>query len=347
MGCCFAADPRAWVGQDGIHSTFYERINMPRKFKSIRICADNSAAIATAVAAIVGSTAGTRVLLNSVQRAAIDAEKALEQLDLPLRDRVGATFLTASGKPTLEGSDKSLTFLTLRRRTAGWHLEEVLQTSAVHPERAGLARLVLTPGQDACATARLARKYHVESPLPAAVASPLLSPAPKAIRICPAMQDAIRSALRAVNGRATAHAFSTYSEIAHLAQAAEKALQQLQLAPRDRVGAAYTCVSGASVANAYKYARTGTRVTLRRRTGGWYLAEIESAMIYAQGGALPRLTLTSQQHAKAVELRRGSYVVRRPDQLAAETAQAEALAVLSEIRSASDESHFVAEAQPA
>ena len=309
---------------------------MSTELKSVRICAENSAAIDAAVAAVTGNhTAPVYASFDDIHRHAVAAEKALERLDLTLQCRVGATLVAESRKPGPKNNGCTCLLVTLRRRTAAWYLERVQQRVADHPENAGCARLTLTPDQDNRTIEQLTRKYDVRFASAPASTAPS-APAMEAIRICPAKQPAIRAALQTVNGRATAHTLTTFREIEDLAKDAERALQQLQLAPRDRVGAVYTHVSGAPVAKGYTYKRPATRVTLHRRTGSWYIANIEAAEVWAQGGGRPRLTLTSQQHAHAVELRRKHYVVRRPDQLAAETTRTEALAVLHEILSSGD-----------
>ncbi|MES2785760.1 MAG: hypothetical protein V4684_09875 [Pseudomonadota bacterium] len=303
---------------------------MPQKLKSLRIHPEGSAAIAAAIAETTGRAAKKALVsFNSIQKLAFNAEKALEQLDLTLQGRAGATVLSISGNTKSQNSGKASLFLVLRRRTAGWYLEEVQERPPLEPERAGSQRLALTHAQDAASIAQLARNYAVSSKQVSAVTTPTLRV--RATRVCPINDVAIRAALQAVNGGAATHAFRTYGQIEGLASCAELELQRLLLAPRDRVGATYTCVSGAAVANAYKYARAGTKVILHRRLGGWYLGEVERTTIYAQGGGRPKLTLTGEQHAVAVEQRRERYVVRDPDQLAAETARRTALATLSEI----------------
>ena len=321
--------PRLVAMQESVN---HERINMTQKRKSLRIHPEGAAAITAAIAETTGRAAkDTLVSFDAIQRLAANAEKALEQLDLTLKDRAGATVLALSGNTKSRNSGKASLLLKLHRRTACWYFEEVQERLPYEPEHAGSQPLALTPVQDAASIAQLARKYAVSSAPVSAVTTPTLHF--RGTQVCPKKQVAILAALQAVNGGATTHAFTTYGEIEGLARCAEMELQRLQLAPRDRVGASYTCVSGAAVANAYKYARTGTRVILHRRIAGWYLVEIERTPIFAQGGGRPRLTLTGEQHAVAVKRRRERYVVLRPDQLAADTARRAALATLSEIES--------------
>ena len=83
----------------------------------------------------------------------------------------------------------------------------------------------------------------------------------KTTRITDKNKDAIVAILASVNGKAVTHTFTTYGEIAALASAAEKQLLDLVGSQKAAVGARLQATSGGKVANAYKYARSGTSVT--------------------------------------------------------------------------------------
>ncbi len=128
----------------------------------------------------------------------------------------------------------------------------------------------------------------------------------KPIRITEQNRAAIVAALANVNGKATAHTFTTYQQIEQIAAAAEKQLIGLVGSQKAAVGARFEATSGDKVANAYKYARIGTRVKLERRATGWFLIDAMEWMLYQNGGDR-RLTLTAAQDARAVELFRAGY----------------------------------------
>jgi len=131
----------------------------------------------------------------------------------------------------------------------------------------------------------------------------------KATRIADKNRAAIFHILATVNGRATSHTFTTYHEIEQIAAAAEKQVVDLVGSQKAAVGARLQATSGGKVANAYKYARSGTSVTIERRSTGWFLIDASEATLYADGGGARRLTLTAEQDKRAVELFRAGYSV--------------------------------------
>jgi hypothetical protein len=131
----------------------------------------------------------------------------------------------------------------------------------------------------------------------------------KATRITEQNRAAIVAILASVNGKATAHTWTTFGDIEYLALVAEKQLLDLVGSQKAAVGARFNATSGGKVANAYKYARSGTSVTIERRSTGWFLIEASEATLYADGGGARRLTLTAEQDKRAVELFRAGYSV--------------------------------------
>lgn len=118
----------------------------------------------------------------------------------------------------------------------------------------------------------------------------------------------VEDALRAVNGDAIAHTYTSASELIELAKQGEARLDELNLPGRHRAGAALVCTSGEQVANAYKWARVGTRVTLRRMSRDWGLELVEPAKVYTRGGGHV-LTLTSAQDEHVVKRVRATYTI--------------------------------------
>lgn len=123
----------------------------------------------------------------------------------------------------------------------------------------------------------------------------------------------IEAALQAVNGRAQAHCYTTFTEIESLAETAEDSLGDLGIPKGLRHGASWNETSGGRVSNSYDrngHRRQATRVMIERRVSGWYLTTIAKAEISQQGGGAGRLTLTADQDAEAVRRMRSSYSVK-------------------------------------
>ena len=83
--------------------------------------------------------------------------------------------------------------------------------------------------------------------------------------------DKIRDALASVNGTATAHTFTSASDIALGLAMAETELKSLALARAQWKGAQITIHSQGPTASAYKYAAIGTAVELERGASGWFM----------------------------------------------------------------------------
>jgi hypothetical protein len=131
----------------------------------------------------------------------------------------------------------------------------------------------------------------------------------KATRITEQNQSAIVAILAAVNGKSTAHTFTTYSEIEQIAAQAEKQVIDLVGSQKAAVGARLKATSGEKVPNAYKYSRDGTQVTIERRASGWFLVDARHATLYSSGGGASKLTLTAEQDARAIEVLRSKYIL--------------------------------------
>lgn len=133
------------------------------------------------------------------------------------------------------------------------------------------------------------------------------------IKIDAANATKIEAALSAVNGRATAHAYTDYEDIFDLSRTAEAALEALRLPKTARKGAAWTETSGGAVTNSYARkgrTRTATTVRLERRAKDWYLVSAVKDEIYQQGGGKGRLTISQAQADDAVARLRATFTVR-------------------------------------
>ena len=128
----------------------------------------------------------------------------------------------------------------------------------------------------------------------------------KPIKIIPKNAEAIEAALREVNGKAVAHAYTSYAEVAGLVSAAEKELAAV-LYKKDWPGARWTETSGGKTANSYKYMRDATHVTIERRSSAWYVIEARHASIGTNGGGAGRLYLTPEQDEAAKARLAGLY----------------------------------------
>lgn len=127
------------------------------------------------------------------------------------------------------------------------------------------------------------------------------------IKIDPKNCGKIVQALAEVNGRASAHVFEFYSQIARLAEVAELALAEFGVAKGARKGAAYTAESGETLPSAYKYCAQTTFVVIERGSSAWYLVKIKRSEIYPRQRPNAFLCLTSAQDEIAVAKLRGGY----------------------------------------
>lgn len=121
----------------------------------------------------------------------------------------------------------------------------------------------------------------------------------KPIKINEKNNAAIADALKAANGKAKGHTYTTHQEIEGLVYLAEKALNATGLPKNKWAGAQFVSTSGDPVALSYRYARTGTAATIQRTTTGWNLVGLTTTAVYQQGGKAA-LLLTIAQRDEAV-----------------------------------------------
>ena len=127
----------------------------------------------------------------------------------------------------------------------------------------------------------------------------------KAIKIDTANAAAIEAALKAANGRATAHSYISFREIQSIAGAAEAKVVALVGSKKCAVGALVRSTSGDAVSNAYAKKtsrRAATNVTLERRSTGWFLIYVMGTEVWQKGGGSDALMLTPKQGDLAVAL---------------------------------------------
>lgn len=121
---------------------------------------------------------------------------------------------------------------------------------------------------------------------------------------------AITAALDEVNGKATAHTFTTAWEINACAEDAESKLYLLGIPKKDRAGAQYVVQSGSRLPNAYKHGAITTVVTLSRNNSGWKVEKISQATLYPNCTPRKLLLLTPVQDAIAISNLRKCYSVQ-------------------------------------
>jgi len=123
-------------------------------------------------------------------------------------------------------------------------------------------------------------------------------------------RNKIHDALLAVNGRARDHTYTTWYEIACLAEEAETQLESLGIPKGSRRGAIYVSTSGKKLPSAYKYSVCRTQVRLIRQSKGWAL--LDARRLEQAGMSTPycKLALTPIQDVHAVNVLRRGYVVQ-------------------------------------
>ena len=116
----------------------------------------------------------------------------------------------------------------------------------------------------------------------------------------------IEAALAAANGGKSAHTYTEFADVEREAKAAHARAYAIlgSLAAMKAVQAEST--SGDSVPNAYKYSRTGTKITMICAGKEWYVVDIKSAVIFKSGGH-DTLVFTADHDAAASRQLRSNY----------------------------------------
>lgn len=123
----------------------------------------------------------------------------------------------------------------------------------------------------------------------------------KPIKISAENAQTIETTLRAGNGRATAHTWTSYGSILDLANEAEQALENHLIPKAMRSGATCTKSSGGYLANAYNNTAIQTTATIERRSSAWYLTEVEATTLYPKTNNRARLSITQEQADYAIK----------------------------------------------
>ena len=116
----------------------------------------------------------------------------------------------------------------------------------------------------------------------------------------------INDALEKVNGKASAHTFTSFTQIQKLVEVAEKQLEALKLSKKHWIGARFEATSGEPVPKRYKYARIATRVILERGANHWFLIFVSADHVHSSGGDM-FLRLSQEQDVEIVSTLRKSY----------------------------------------
>jgi hypothetical protein len=130
----------------------------------------------------------------------------------------------------------------------------------------------------------------------------------KPIKIDHKNADKIEAALKAVNGKSTAHTFTTFGFVSMHAIDAKYRLETIGLAKKYQRHARVVCASGHPLPSAYKYPRAATELVFVFGATGVFLESVRSVAIYADGGKTT-VTLTAEQDAQAVATLRKRYTI--------------------------------------
>ena len=124
----------------------------------------------------------------------------------------------------------------------------------------------------------------------------------KPIKVNPENRATIENALSEVNGKASQHAYTDFSEIENLVKKGESRLDSLGVPKKERAGAWILATSGGAVSRAYGrkgFSRVATFVRIERKSTGWFIVKIEKETIGQSGGSVC-VYLTKDQKEKAV-----------------------------------------------
>jgi hypothetical protein len=104
------------------------------------------------------------------------------------------------------------------------------------------------------------------------------------IKICEKNKEEIEKALETINKKKQSHTYTTYEEIAQIAERAEKDVFKLLGKKNIMNGAIVESTSGGAVPKCYKYSRDATCIEITRGTSAWFLTRINSVRIFQNGG---------------------------------------------------------------
>jgi hypothetical protein len=116
----------------------------------------------------------------------------------------------------------------------------------------------------------------------------------KAILIDQSNREVIQANLDRIQG----HGYADILTIKHLiglAEDAESALAEAEIAASYRSGARYEFSPSGPTANSYKYSRLGTAVVLERRKRGWFLIDLARISVWPRQKGKTNLVLADEQ----------------------------------------------------
>jgi len=131
----------------------------------------------------------------------------------------------------------------------------------------------------------------------------------KSIKIITENLVPIQIALNAANGNSKAHTLCRSADVLDVANDAERRLTALVGSKKHMVGGKATYRSGEALPNAYKYPRHTTRLSIERRSSGWYLTEVVTFSEWRSAGGLS-LFLTQEQDAIVIKKARSNYGIQ-------------------------------------
>jgi hypothetical protein len=131
----------------------------------------------------------------------------------------------------------------------------------------------------------------------------------KSIKIITENLVPIQIALNAANGNSKAHTLCRSADVLDVANDAERRLTALVGSKKHMVGCKATYRSGEALPNAYKYPRHTTRLSIERRSSGWYLTEVVTFSEWRSAGGLS-LFLTQEQDAIVIKKARSNYGIQ-------------------------------------
>jgi hypothetical protein len=105
---------------------------------------------------------------------------------------------------------------------------------------------------------------------------------------------AVQAALDEVNGRARSFVLKHASIVFDTAEVAEIELEERFLTQRERVGATVTYIPAGPSANAYRNSAQSTKITLTRRTKGWYLTAVERTQVWPRNPIKMHIKATAE-----------------------------------------------------
>jgi len=120
------------------------------------------------------------------------------------------------------------------------------------------------------------------------------------IKICEANRDALRNALRAVNGSATATTMMA-EDVIECAHTCETALKNRRVSAKSRPGVSVNFRPAGPRSKSYKYRAITTRIRILRRSTAWWLAAAERDHVHPGQPQMMEYELTDEAMVDIVQ----------------------------------------------